>query len=306
MYTNDEVRMQIRKHLPGEYYTSPGARISYSQILQQSDILGEIMSFIFLNREMRVKLMLISRDFFSAYVLPNSHYYQQLIRKSPDDGNKMIRSYILRDSDKQKLAMFDERRSMFVMYARRCSKLVGLGYVISVVENGINKDYHVGTLKSNFLGTMHKIMEGNDQKGFIKYKPMVFCDNGPRRITVAIPKFSCPSDYDTGYWMDNPATPLMDSFPLTENNDLIQVLKNKTPRYCSKTRKYTLEFCYGRVKKPSVKNMIICDPENPAKVLLQFGKVSDNRFNLDYRSPLSAFQAFSIALSTFDWKPACN
>ena len=36
------------------------------------------------------------------------------------------------------------------------------------------------------------------------------------------------------------------------------------------------------------------------------GKVSDERFNLDWRAPLSAVQAFGIALSVFDSKMACS
>ena len=35
-------------------------------------------------------------------------------------------------------------------------------------------------------------------------------------------------------------------------------------------------------------------------------KVSEDRFNLDWRAPLSAVQAFGIALSVFDSKIACS
>ena len=43
-----------------------------------------------------------------------------------------------------------------------------------------------------------------------------------------------------------------------------------------------------------------------AELLFQMGKVSDERFNLDWRAPLSAVQAFGIALSVFDSKIACS
>jgi len=34
-------------------------------------------------------------------------------------------------------------------------------------------------------------------------------------------------------------------------------------------------------------------------VILQFGRVDENTFALDYRYPLTAMQAFAIALSAF-------
>lgn len=42
------------------------------------------------------------------------------------------------------------------------------------------------------------------------------------------------------------------------------------------------------------------------QVLLQFGKVGNDMFTMDYRYPLSAFQAFAICLSSFDTKLACE
>lgn len=41
-------------------------------------------------------------------------------------------------------------------------------------------------------------------------------------------------------------------------------------------------------------------------VILQFGKVGRDMFTMDYRYPLSAFQAFSICLTSFDTKLACE
>jgi hypothetical protein len=45
---------------------------------------------------------------------------------------------------------------------------------------------------------------------------------------------------------------------------------------------------------------------DPDKIILQFGKVGKDMFTMDYRYPLSAFQAFAICLSSFDTKLACE
>lgn len=39
---------------------------------------------------------------------------------------------------------------------------------------------------------------------------------------------------------------------------------------------------------------------------MQFGRVAKDTFTMDYQYPLSAIQAFGIALTSFDLKLACE
>ena len=63
---------------------------------------------------------------------------------------------------------------------------------------------------------------------------------------------------------------------------------------------YRLNF-KGRVTVPSVKNFQLVAPDDIDYIVSQFGKVGEDRFNLDFRAPLNAFQAFAIALSQFNF-----
>jgi tubby-related protein 1 len=89
------------------------------------------------------------------------------------------------------------------------------------------------------------------------------------------------------------------------------VLKNKAPRWHEQLQCWCLNF-RGRVTVASVKNFqLVASTEVPSqsdhdKVLLQFGKIGKDMFTMDYRYPLSAFQAFAICLSSFDTKLACE
>ncbi|CAA0833861.1 Tubby-like F-box protein 2 [Striga hermonthica] len=92
------------------------------------------------------------------------------------------------------------------------------------------------------------------------------------------------------------------------------VLRNKAPRWHEQLQCWCLNF-KGRVTVASVKNFQLVAAVDPAadvpageqeKVILQFGKIGKDMFTMDYRYPLSAFQAFSICLSSFDTKPACE
>ncbi|XP_035541783.1 tubby-like F-box protein 8 [Juglans regia] len=108
------------------------------------------------------------------------------------------------------------------------------------------------------------------------------------------------------------------------------VLRNKAPRWHEQLQCWCLNF-RGRVTVASVKNFQLIAATQPAagaptpsqpaagapiprqptqpdhdKVILQFGKVGKDIFTMDYRYPLSAFQAFAICLSSFDTKLACE
>lgn len=92
------------------------------------------------------------------------------------------------------------------------------------------------------------------------------------------------------------------------------VLQNKSPRWHEQLQCWCLNF-KGRVTVASVKNFQLVAAVNPShnvsaaeqeKVILQFGKIGKDIFTMDYRYPLSAFQAFAICLSSFDTKPACE
>lgn len=96
------------------------------------------------------------------------------------------------------------------------------------------------------------------------------------------------------------------------------------------TQSYVLNF-HGRVTQASVKNFQIVhdnDREYPYVCLLppagllvvtdvclwitadyivmQFGRVAEDIFTLDYNYPMCALQAFAIGLSSFDSKLACE
>lgn len=112
------------------------------------------------------------------------------------------------------------------------------------------------------------------------------------------------------------------------------VLKNKPPRWHGKLRCWCLNFS-GKVTVASVKNFQLMSaatvppgpdsgaralttkpsasalapqpgPSDHDQIILQFGKVDKDMFTMDYRYPLSAFQAFAICLSSFDTKMACE
>ncbi|KAK4586859.1 hypothetical protein RGQ29_023861 [Quercus rubra] len=176
-----------------------------------------------------------------------------------------------------------------------------------------------------------RVPAGNYSVAHISYELNVLGSRGPRRMqcTVdAIPSSAiepggvAPTqmDFSLGNVDFFPSMPFlrskshhMDTFssgPLASQKDGVLVLKNKAPRWHEQLQCWCLNF-HGRVTVASVKNFqLVASPENgPAgpeheKIILQFGKVGRDLFTMDFRYPISAFQAFAICLSSFDTKIA--
>jgi len=96
--------------------------------------------------------------------------------------------------------------------------------------------------------------------------------------------------------------------PGTSCSSLIEQLHNGTWRQSDlvacQTRppkfsegQYRLNFS-GRVLQASVKNMQL--ESEQGGVLLQYGKVDEDTFHLDYKAPFTAYAAFGAALCQFD------
>ena len=88
------------------------------------------------------------------------------------------------------------------------------------------------------------------------------------------------------------------------------ILDTKQPEWSAKLNAWTLNFS-GRVKQPSKRNfMLVIQQDDQAlvnefgqkKPLLRFGKISKDRYALDFSYPLSPVQAMGIALTTFAQK----
>lgn len=67
-----------------------------------------------------------------------------------------------------------------------------------------------------------------------------------------------------------------------------------------------LPHIYNSLPQASVKNFQIIHDNDPDYIVMQFGRVSEEVFTMDFKYPLCALQAFAIALSSFDGKIACE
>lgn len=133
----------------------------------------------------------------------------------------------------------------------------------------------------------------------IIYKPNVLGFKGPRRMTVLLP----PMDQH-GQRKDFDFDSLVERYK-SKSTETVLELHNKTPVWNNDSQSFLLNF-HGRVTQSSVKNFQMVHNSNEDHIIMQFGRVSDDVFTLDYRYPMCALQAFGVALSSFDNKLACE
>ncbi|RRT71684.1 hypothetical protein B296_00002328 [Ensete ventricosum] len=152
-----------------------------------------------------------------------------------------------------------------------------------------------------------QVPTGNFEIGQVSYKFNLLKTRGPRRMLCTLQRTAENSR------KVHQKIPRADASGSDAGS---VVLKNKAPRWHEHLKCWCLNF-HGRVTVASVKNFQLVASSNPNRagdgtidvnepVLLQFGKVGDDMFTMDYREPLSAFQAFAICLTSFGTKFACE
>jgi len=182
----------------------------------------------------------------------------------------------------------------------------------SITEKGYR-----AKLRSNFSGTLFsafskgvnphkfpKTRENTWRKELVSvlYESNVIGFNGPRKMTILMPGLTEKADHMP--WI--PKSEEEGLFPqFQKQNRNVTVLQNKTPQWSEESQSFVLNFG-GRVTFASVKNFQVISEKDPDYIAMQFGRIGEDLFTLDFQFPFSAIQAFAVALSSFDSKLACE
>ncbi|XP_023020921.1 tub domain-containing protein ktub isoform X2 [Leptinotarsa decemlineata] len=213
----------------------------------------------------------------------------------------------------------DYGKKVFLLAARKRKKSATSNYLISTDPTDLSRggESFVGKLRSNLLGTQFTVFDNgvsprksNLKEGILPrqelasviYDTNVLGFKGPRKMTVIIPGMA--DERRVTIYPQDESEGLIESWK-AKNMDSIIELHNKTPVWNDDTQSYVLNF-HGRVTQASVKNFQIVHDSDADYVVMQFGRVAEDVFTMDYRYPLCSLQAFAIALSSFDSKLACE
>lgn len=239
---------------------------------------------------------------------------QCYIERNKNGAKKMFPEYNL----------FMKEGDRFLLSSKKRAKNRTSNYIVSMQQHDLNRDSpsFLGKLRSNFLGTEFTIYDKGvnpknsdpdalqsapglvrQELAVVQYASNVLGSRGPRKMKVAVPHVS-----DEGVrqaW--RPSRQSEQMLTRFKDRDLTGLIKltNKPPRWNESVGAYVLNF-NGRVTMASVKNFQLVTQDDPDDVALQFGRVGKDLFTMDFQFPLSPFQAFTICLSSFDSKLACE
>ncbi|XP_014847874.1 PREDICTED: tubby-related protein 1 [Poecilia mexicana] len=213
----------------------------------------------------------------------------------------------------------DNEKKTFLLAGRKRKKSTTSNYLISIDATDLSRggENFVGKLRSNLMGTKFTVFDNalNPERALpdmsnarqelagIIYETNVLGMKGPRRMTVIIPGMSKDNER-VPLRPRNECDGLLVRYQNRRMENLIE-LHNKTPVWNEETASHVLNF-NGRVTQASVKNFQIVHNKDLDYIVMQFGRIADDIFTLDYNYPMCAVQAFAIALSSFDGKIACE
>ncbi|XP_015185008.1 PREDICTED: protein king tubby isoform X1 [Polistes dominula] len=215
----------------------------------------------------------------------------------------------------------DYGKKVFLLAGRKRKKSTTSNYLISTDPTDLSRggESYIGKLRSNLLGTQFTVYDNGyslmkDCKRDERFNPrqelaaVVYDTNvlgfkGPRKMTVIIPGMT-PDQKRVEICPRDETETLLERWKMKNMDNLIE-LHNKTPVWNDDTQSYVLNF-HGRVTQASVKNFQVVHDSDVDYVVMQFGRIAEDVFTMDYRFPLCTLQAFAIALSSFDSKLACE
>ncbi|VDN52723.1 unnamed protein product [Dracunculus medinensis] len=215
----------------------------------------------------------------------------------------------------------DEDKRVFLLAARKRKKSTTANYLISIDPTDLSRlgSSFIGKVRSNALGTQFTLYDngenpkkasvvGNDVRQelvAVIYETNVLGFKGPRKMTVLIPGIC-----DTENYRRKEIRPISERDTILEKwknrrTEELITMHNKNPVWNEDSQSYVLNF-HGRVTQASVKNFQIIHDAHPDYIVMQFGRISDEIFTMDFRYPLSPLQAFGIAMTSFHGKIACE
>ncbi|KAL6764994.1 tubby C-terminal-like domain-containing protein [Haematococcus lacustris] len=245
--------------------------------------------------------------------------------KLPAPSAGMVRCYIKRVKNffgtHCSFQMHLDAGDVFLLAARRRKKSKVSSYVVSLDLEDLKRDTPncLAKVKANFVGTEYILWQKCDNSIKGEYDREGLCINfkqtalstkgGPRAMFVVLPL----PEVDWHSPDSGAQESLSNSLELAKRRELsphierkVAMLSTKPPEWDEHMKAFTLDF-HGRVKEASVKNFQLVHWDHNtdrkgADLMLQFGKVEDDVYALDFAYPLNAEMAFAVALASIDTK----
>ncbi|XP_073287085.1 tubby-like protein 8 isoform X1 [Primulina huaijiensis] len=237
--------------------------------------------------------------------------------RSPDgfDGGTLYTLYTNEGQGRQnrKLAVAHHRRckgrSEFTISQNPKAQKIGLD------------DNLIGIVTANIMGSKYHIWDQGQSQNVLSRNPKLlaavkFCRFVPtistwtgsyRSMKAWVPKHYSMQLKNTNQVQHINGLPT----EWAVNKDNVHQLFSRVPRYNKISKQYELDLRdrggrAGFKIQSSVKNFQLTLERNGKQTILQLGRVAKSKYEMDYRYPLTGYQAFCICLASIDTKLCCT
>nr|XP_004305468.2 PREDICTED: tubby-like protein 8 [Fragaria vesca subsp. vesca] len=179
-------------------------------------------------------------------------------------------------------------------------------------------DSFIGMVNANLMGSKYHIWDQGKRPNClskqsksllaaVSFTPTISTWTGSyRRIRAYVPKHQSMQLKNTAQVQHIKGLPT----DWEAKMDKIHQLYSRVPAYNKISKQYELDFRdRGRAGlriQSSVKNFQLTLEENGKQTILQLGRVGKSKYVMDYRYPLTGYQAFCICLASIDSKLCCS
>ncbi|XAR50443.1 hypothetical protein NMG60_11004773 [Bertholletia excelsa] len=193
-------------------------------------------------------------------------------------------------------------------------------FVVAQNVKGImcnSDDSFIGTITANLMGSKYHIRDQRSRLitlpkqskppvAVVSFMPTISTWTGSyRSMKVWVPKHQSMQLKNTTQMQHIAGVPK----GWEEKKDKVHQLFSRIPHYSNISNQYELDFRdRGRAGlriQRSVKNFQLTLEKNGRQTILQLGRVGKSNYVMDYRYPLTGFQAFCVCLASIDSKLCC-
>ncbi|KAH7440643.1 hypothetical protein KP509_03G003600 [Ceratopteris richardii] len=179
-----------------------------------------------------------------------------------------------------------------------------------------NEESFLGRVSANIIGSRYHIWDeasssactyqgGRQLLGVVMFEPTITTLTGTFRVMRAyVPKYQSLHMSNT-----TQHEPIGLARNWEENTGRVHELCSRKPFYNRELKRYELDYRdrtrSGYKIQTSSKNFQLIMEEHGKQIILLHGKVSNSKYIMEYRFPLTAYQAFGICLASIDSKLCC-
>jgi len=257
-------------------------------------------------------------------VLGSRHADLRSLLLEPACSQKLVRCYVVRHKSRMGgghrfdfFMSLSPTNDMYCFTGKKQSVAKGCYYSISLDQEESKRskaaatDSFIGKVRSDRKSMEYTLYDDGaapetKEKGVLRRELLYvnfinsLRNRNPGAMEVVVPRV----DMEGKAVLVRPAEQAKDGLAERHKNpakasDLVS-LKNREPKWNPASNMYQLDF-QGRATMASCKNIQLHAKDGPDNdICFLMGKVDDNKFNIDFKHPMSCLQAFAFALIVFD------